>query len=308
MAVSLIAVDYSRSIQPIFLQEPRVGTVHSIFNKATNISFDETLLSLLSEGLPRMPNSVRLRSNVTEKLFLNLKPGMEVCVGNDALVIPKCNFSFHLANTPLWEPRPDVNSYQWNRETVAKHTRCLTQFLAKKQHQDGLAPLVGPLFLEHPHQETPLSRLAMPNLRLLAQASLKQNMEHIEEATRGLAGLGPGLTPSGDDVLGGFAAIMALLSTQLSTDSRSRKHIASKIAEVAKPRTTKLSGTLLEFASRGEISEQLGTLLLTLMLPVEEIKTVLKAADHVLAFGASSGGDTLLGMLLGLRTLEGKID
>ena len=130
----------------------------------------------------------------------------------------------------------------------------------------------------------------------------------IEEATRGLAGLGPGLTPSGDDVLGGFAAIMALLSTQLSTDFRSRKHIASKIASEAKPRTTKLSGALLEFASRGEVSEQLGTLLLTLMLPDEEFETVFKAADHVLAFGASSGGDTLLGMLLGLRALEGIID
>ena len=101
---------------------------------------------------------------------------------------------------------------------------------------------------------------------------------------------------------------MALLSTQLSADSKSRKHIASTIAAVAKPRTTKLSGILLEFASRGEVSEQLGTLLLTLMLPAEEFETVLKAADHVLAFGASSGGDTLLGMLLGLRALEGKID
>ena len=308
MAISHIAVDYSRPILPIFLQEPRVGTVHSIFKKATNITIDETLLALLSDELPRMPNSVRLRSTVTEKLFLNLKHGMEVCVGNDALVIPNCNFSFHLAHTPLWEPRPDVNSYQWNRETVAQHTRLLTQFLAKKQLQDGLAPLIGPLFLEQPHQETPLSRMAIPNLRLLAQASWQQNIMGIEEATRGLAGLGPGLTPSGDDVLGGFAAIMALLSTQLSTDFRSRKHIASKIAWEAKPRTTKLSGTLLEFASQGEVSEQLGTLLLTLMLPAEEFGTVLKAADHALAFGASSGGDTLLGMLLGLRALEGIID
>ena len=296
MAVSHIAVDYSRPIQPIFLQEHRVGTVHSIFNKATNIAFDETLLALLSDKLPRMPNSVRLPSS------------MEVYVGKGTLVIPTCNFSIHLSHTPLWEPRPDVNSYQWNRETVTQHTRLLTQFLDKKQLQLGLAPLIGPLFLEQPLQETPLSRMALPNLRLLAQASWQHNIAGIEEATRGLAGLGPGLTPSGDDVLGGFAATMALLSTQLSADSRSRKHIASKIASVAKPRTTKLSGILLEFASKGEISEQLGTLLLTLMLPAEEFEAVLKAANHVLAFGASSGGDTLLGMLLGLRTLEGKFD
>ncbi|HEY6285589.1 MAG TPA: DUF2877 domain-containing protein [Ktedonobacteraceae bacterium] len=308
MTVSLTAVDYSRPIQPIFLQEPRIGTVHSVFNKATNIAFDETLLALLSDKLPRMPNSVRLRSVVTDELLPNLQPGMKVCVGNDKLAIPSCNFSFHLSDTPLWEPRPDVTAYKWHRETVAQYTRLLTQFLAEKQHQGGLAPLVGSLFLEQQLQETPLSRMAMPKLRLLAQASWRQNIAGIEEAVSGLAGLGPGLTPSGDDVLGGFAAIMALLSPQLSADALPRKYIASIIAAVAKPRTTILSAVLLEYASRGEVAEQLGMLMLTLSYPVEASETMLDAADHVLAFGASSGSDTLLGILLGLRALEGEID
>ena len=308
MTVSLVAVDYSRPIQPIFEQEPSVGTIHSVFRKAVNITHDSTILTLLSDELPRMPNSVRLRSVVTDKLLPNLQPGMKVCVGNDKLAIPSCNFSFHLSDTPLWEPRPDVTAYQWHRETVAQHARLLTHFLAQKQYQGGLAPLVGSLFLGQQLQETPLSRMAMPKLRLLAQASWRQNIAGIEEAVRGLAGLGPGLTPSGDDVLGGFAAIMALLSPHLSADFLPRKYIASTIAAVAKPRTTMLSAVLLEYASRGEVSEQFGTLLLALILPAEEIETVLKAADRVLAFGASSGGDTLLGILLGLRALEGEID
>jgi Protein of unknown function (DUF2877) len=308
MTVSLVAVDYSRPIQSIFLHEPRVGTVHSVFNKATNIAFDETLLALLSDELPRIPNSVRLRSVVTDELLPNLRPGMEVIIGNDRLAIPTCNFSFVLPDTSAWEPRPNVSANYWRRETVAQHTRLLTQFLAQKQHQGGLAPLVGSLFLGQQLQETPLSRMAMPKLRLLAQASWRQNIAGIEEAVRGLAGLGPGLTPSGDDVLGGFAAIMALLSPQLSADSMPRKHIASIIAAVAKLRTTILSAELLEYASRGEVAEQLGMLLLTLSYPVEASETILDAADRVLAFGASSGSDTLLGTLLGLRALEGEID
>src|SRR6266480_8057685 len=171
MTVSLVAVDYSRPIQPIFEQEPSVGTIHSVFRKAANITHDSTILALLSDELPRMPNSVRLRSVVTDKLLPNLQPGMKVCVGNDTLVIPTCNFSFHLSDTPLWEPRPDVTMYEWNRETVAQHSRLLTQFLAKKQPQDGLAPLVGSLLLQKPPQETPLSRMARSKLRLLVQAS-----------------------------------------------------------------------------------------------------------------------------------------
>jgi len=52
----------------------------------------------------------------------------------------------------------------------------------------------------------------------------------------------------------------------------------------------------------------LSTLFLALSLPEEASEVVLNAADRALAFGASSGGDTLLGILLGLRVLEGEID
>jgi hypothetical protein len=308
MTVSLVAVDYSRPIQPLFEQEPRVYNIHSVFRKAVNITHDDTILALLSDELPRLPNSVRLRSVTADELLPKMRPGMEVSVGNDRLAIPTCNFSFRLPGTPAWEPRPDVTAYRWHRETVAQQMHLLTQFLAHKPQQGGLAPLIGSLFLEQPHQETALSQMAIPKLRLLAQASWRQNIAGIEEATRGLAGLGPGLTPSGDDVLGGFAAVMALLSPQLSADNTSRKHIAWTIAAMAKPRTTTLSAVLLGYASRGEVAEQLGTLLLALSLPVEASETVLHAADRVLAFGASSGGDTLLGILLGLRALEGEIE
>jgi hypothetical protein len=272
-----------------------------------NIALDGTLLAVLSNELPRMPNSVRLPSSVTKELLPNLRPGMEVRVGNDRLHIPAHNFSFRLPETTAWEPRPEVSTYHWHRKTVAQHVRLLAHLLADKPQQGGLAPLVRPLLLGQPAQETPLSRMAMPRLRLLAQSSWRQENAGIEEATRGLAGLGPGLTPSGDDVLGGFAAIMALLSPQLSADAASRKHVAVTIAAMARPRTTALSAVLLAHAAQGELAEQMGTLLLTLTLPAEAFETVLNAAEQVLTFGASSGGDTLLGMLLGLRTLEGEI-
>jgi len=292
----------------MFEQVERIGTIHSVFNKAMNVALDGTLLALLSTELPHMPNSVRLSSSVTKELLPILRPGMEVRVGNDRLNIPAYNVSLRLPETPAWEPRPDITAYQWHRETVVQHVCLLAHLLADKPQQGGLTPLVRPLLLGQSTQKTPLSQMALPKLQLLAQESWRQNIVGVEKATQGLAGLGPGLTPSGDDVLGGFAAIMALLSLQLSADSLPRNYIASIIAAVAKPRTTMLSAVLLEYASRGEVSEQFGTLLLILSYPVEASETILDAADRVLAFGASSGGDTLLGMLLGLWALEGEID
>jgi hypothetical protein len=310
MNVSQLAADYSRPIQPMFEQEPRAGTIHSVFRKAANITLDDTMLALLSNELPRMPNSVRLPSVVAEELLPQLRPGMEARIGNERLLIPTRNFSLHLPETPAWEPRPDIAAYHWRRETVAQHVRLLARYLADQPQQGGLAPLIGPLLQGRLQlaQETPLARMARPKLRMLALASWRQDIAGVEDATRGLAGLGPGLTPSGDDALCGFTSIMALLSPHLSADGASRKHIARTIAAVARPRTTALSAVLLAHAARGEVAEQLGTLLLALSLPAGASQVVLDAADRVLAFGASSGGDTLLGILLGLQALEGEID
>jgi Protein of unknown function (DUF2877) len=308
MAVSLVAVDYSRPIQPMFEQGSHTGTVHSVFHKAANIALDDSMLALLSDELPRMPNSVRLAAVVADELLWSLKPGMEVQVGSGRVFIPDLDFILHLPELPAWEPRPELMAYRWSREIVAYHVRLLARYLVDRSRQDGLALLAGPLLLGQQIRETPLLRMALPMLRMLSLATWQQDIAGVEAATHGLAGLGPGLTPSGDDALGGFAAVMALLSSRLSADAAPREHVATVIASAAQSRTTALSAILLAHAARGEVAEPLGTLLLTLALPTEASESLLQQADRVLEFGANSGSDTLLGILLGLRTLEGETD
>jgi hypothetical protein len=138
-------------------------------------------------------------------------------------------------------------------------------------------------------------------LRLLVRASREEDMANVVRAARGLAGLGPGLTPSGDDMLGGFIGVLALAEAQTVRDATANKRLAKVIADAARPRTTLLSATLLAHAARGEVAEQVGELLMALTLPVEADAEVLQAAERVLAYGACSGGDTLLGLLLGLQ-------
>src|SRR5258707_4983346 len=308
MSASLVAVDYSRPIQPLLQQAPRIATIHSVFHRAVNIALDDTMLALLSSELPCMPNSVRLSPIVSERLAGSLHAGMEVLIGNASLHIPARDFSLHLPQTPPWEPRPGIADYRWSRKTVIHHIRLLAHHLGAQPQRGGLAPLIGPLLLGQPAPETPLSRMALPALRMLALASWRPDSAGVAEATRGLAGLGPGLTPSGDDALAGFAAVMTLLSPYLSADAAPRDDIAATIARVARPRTTALSAVFLAHAAQGEVAEHLGNLLLALELPAEASEAVLHAANHVLSFGANSGGDTLLGMLLALRALEGEID
>jgi hypothetical protein len=324
MPVSLVATDYSRPVQELLAQPLQAGVVHSVFRRAVNIALDNTVLALLSDELPRMPNGVRLPSVEMRALA----PGMAALVGAGIVSIPACGFSLRLPAVPPWEPRPDVTKCCWSRQEVAQQRRRLACYLAERAGQEGLAPLLR-------SYETPLVAMARPALRALMRAASQQDSAGVAESARGLAGLGPGLTPSGDDALAGFAAVMTLLSPYLSVDERPHSHIADIIAATAGSCTTRLSAVLLAHAARGEVAENLGALLLALALPFEEspiganvppllmltpmeeipggpcagpCPDRLQAADSLLAYGATSGADTLLGVLAGLQTLEGEVE
>lgn len=297
----LEAQDFSRPIQSRFMQAARSGYVHSIFAGALNIAVDETLFTLLSDEKPRMPNSARLPRCIMEQLYATLRPGVQVCVGDGRLLIPILDLSISLPDSEAWEPVPRVAAHCWHPAAVTARVNLLAHHLAERGQADGLAPLVRPLLLRETRGETPLGRIARPLLKLLVRASRKKDRERAEKAARGLAGLGPGLTPSGDDTLGGFIGVLALTSLQAGIDGTANKDLAEAIAGAARPRTTLLSATLLAHAARGEMAEQVGELLMA--LPSESDAAVLQAAEDVLAYGACSGGDTLLGLLLGLQAI-----
>ena len=297
----LEALDFSRPVQPLFAQPTRTGCIHSIFPGALNIAVDETLFTLLSDEKPRMPNSARLPRCIMEQLYSTLSSGAQVRVGDGKLLIPILDLSIHLPDREAWEPVPMVAAHSWHSAAVTARVHLLARHLAQRGQQDGLASLVRPLLLREATRETPLGRIALPLLRLLVLASREQDMAKAERAARALAGLGPGLTPSGDDTLGGFIGVLALAGSQPRIDVMVNKRLAEVIADAARPRTTLLSATLLAHAARGETAEQVGELLMALTLPVEADAEVLQAAKRVLAYGATSGGDTLLGLLLGLQ-------
>jgi Protein of unknown function (DUF2877) len=98
-----------------------------------------------------------------------------------------------------------------------------------------------------------------------------------EPPVSALAGLGPGLTPAGDDLLAGYIAGLVLLHGQ-------RKK-AARLAEDAAARTGSLSATLLRHAALGEVPEPVHKLLAT------------GDAGPLLSFGHSSGAAWLRGLL-----------
>src|SRR5579859_1854564 len=366
MNTFLVALEYSRPVLTLFQTSPQTAVVQSVFRRAINLALDRKVLALLSPELPRMPNGIRLAPDTLEQLYQNLRPGMAFLLGDGKLSLPALACSLHLPDTPAWEPRPPIETRQWNWQTVTRHAHTLAHMLIDGGQEEGLAPLAGPLLLGGEGKQTPLTQMAQPALRKLMQATWQWDRSGIEEATSRLAGLGPGLTPAGDDALGGFTAVMALLGRQLGSSPVGSSLVGSPplrgpvagwqtalspttgplkggdptggeerqadeawgdgrgysrgdplwspsggwspaaiIARVAGPRTTALSATLLAHAARGEVAEHVGDLLLALALPAHEARVVRQRAERLLASGATSGSDTLLGILLGLQTLQG---
>jgi hypothetical protein len=113
----------------------------------------------------------------------------------------------------------------------------------------------------------------------------------LEEAIRGLIGLGPGLTPSGDDF---FVGALALLDAIVERDAHAV--LARAMREPLLKLTTPLSACFLRAATAGQVGEALH----------RAVSSVLKGeVDSAAAFagkiGHSSGWDMMAGVITTLR-------
>src|SRR5919107_4085133 len=115
------------------------------------------------------------------------------------------------------------------------------------------------------------------------------------QAVRPLLGLGPGLTPLGDDVLGGW------LATAVATRHPGLDEVRRSVGLSAGERTTTLSATLLACAARGEVVPELRTLLAG--LATDDAALVERLVDPLLQVGDTSGAGLLLGTVCALESL-----
>jgi hypothetical protein len=109
-----------------------------------------------------------------------------------------------------------------------------------------------------------------------------------------LIGLGPGLTPSGDDYVLGVATACALLGPR----ARVARAAMARVIDDGAHRTNDISHAALAHAARGRVRQSLVDL--ATALADGDRSTTAFRADRVLAIGATSGTDILAGLLAGL--------
>jgi hypothetical protein len=137
--------------------------------------------------------------------------------------------------------------------------------------------------------------MARVGIKGLLQALQDGNRPGIRENAALLAGLGPGLTPAGDDYLVGLMAGLRVWPDPLNNGGLSPDDACQIILEATEDRTTLLSRGFLHSATEGLFGENWHRLLAELARG--EARGIQQATKRILASGATSGADALAGFL-----------
>jgi hypothetical protein len=249
------------------LHEPQRGAVHSIFAHAVNVIAGAEMWTLLARDRGDLPFGVRVDADRLDAF--GLRAGDEVAVR--AGVLAAADIVLDCRNAPRWSvgvPR-DIAPGLASRLDEVAHT-------AATRAWAGSAPAA---------QSVVDALLRTP-----------QPPDHAAEAALdcvlgAVVGLGPGLTPSGDDVLVGILAVLALPQAASAPPLQ--------LPDLA-ARTTTISAHLLRQAARGHVPRAVAQLLLAL-LRGDEGPSLDAALARVLATGATSGADACMGIVTAAR-------
>ncbi len=282
------------------------GTVHSVFRQACNIRIDPNrLLTLIPSEKDNLPHGIRLNTS-SESVFLELlRAGEPVACRGGILRIEGADLSVDLRNARLWyvdlqtiqiDCRRPAQAQAWAiawSELSTYHRRSALSGI-----MEGFPPSEGPLAASEV-----LLQQSAHIVPALLQATRAFQFGDARTSIRLLIGLGPGLTPSGDDFLVGYFA--GLWCTAGANPSRMRflTTLGFELSEVSR-NTNEISCAYLRSAAKGHVSETLAKLALQLN-QANNMSSVRATTQAALQVGHTSGSDGVLGLLLGCLAWQG---
>jgi hypothetical protein len=213
-----------------------------------------------------------------------LEPGVPGQLDGDGLQVG--GLEVDCTQAEVWEPQPDWANLRSHRATIEAAVPTLRALALEAGCDASLLALLDETRRRNRLQDT-VCEAARRCLSALKQGWIGDTAR-LQEGVAGLAGLGGGLTPAGDDFLSG-ASIWAWVAHPTPLP------FCYSIAVAAAARTTTLSGAFLRAAARGECRPAWQLLLAALAHGDDGAMS--QAVMDVLDCGASSGGDALAGFL-----------
>jgi hypothetical protein len=270
------------------------------------LSGDGEVLWLSREGLPMHRRCVRTP----------FQSGA-ICVGQNFFVqspflrTPEGG-TIDLDQATEWKPSGAGPKHAKPFTVVYARTRQLVEAVTKLGDAKGLGrmiPLISS-FLDGNKRTLPMTDPLLAKARNsilnLSTACFNVDMREVTQRGRELVGLGPGLTPSGDDFLGGLLFAAHSLKAAYPQDFNWEEKPVMDLMDWASTQTHPISHAILRDHALGHGPEPLHDVVASL-LKGQDLGRTMEGAERLLGIGETSGWDILAGMLTGMLLVEGKL-
>ncbi|MCL4459441.1 MAG: DUF2877 domain-containing protein [Chloroflexi bacterium] len=286
--------------------------IQGIFDTSFNLVTPQRLLIGVLARLNRGPTSLIVDG--LQHWLPKVAEGMRAIRKDSCLLIPAAGLAISFKEAAVWSGQLRLTATPADPAKALIHLQDTCGRMGRYNDEPGLGQLLPNVFdyfqgIKEEQLHT-IAQYALPHLRALQggmQRMLSLSRRRPEfQATAltslasPLIGLGPGLTPSGDDVLTGLMATMYLVATHWGWQRGVIRAINHSLAAAVEGRTTIVSENQLRYAARGEVAEAVLEVVLAALQARDDLEEKVAA---LLQVGASSGGDLLLGICLGFRLL-----
>ena len=269
------------------------GHVEAVFEHACILAFDSRdHIAVLGRRAGNVAHGIRLTHDY--RFDHSLRRGMPVRLGPDRITFGDGQLTVLLSATRVWTPDLCPGMFEWTDHSRAalKQAHDLLRNHAAGSGSEFLAVAV-----DMSHQATPLAARISGILPELAMASRSHDCATTLRLLSHFIGLGPGLTPAGDDFIVGWVAGLALAAhtpAQLSF----LQAICAGVENLA-AMTTSVSRAHLRDACALMFSERLSDLCVAMVRGQPTPALAAHIAAQI-AVGATSGADAAAGLMYSL--------
>ncbi len=278
------------AVREMVTAPPRPARVMGAFQSAVYLEVPDAepggVLAVVAADAVRLPNSLALGVPAADRPFAQVRPGEAGVVGYGVVTLGAL----------------DIEARRWWRPAVTGPAADLAHL------QHGLRRLAAELAGDRADPDGGIGGALDPSWRPallpvateeLIQAATALDLAAAFAAAHRMVGLGPGLTPSGDDVLCGFLVTVSQLARPAALELRALAGaLGALVVARAARATTALSATLLGHAARGEAAAEVIDLLAAVAAGAPG-----PALARLLAVGHWSGYDLATGVAAGGRVV-----
>lgn len=247
-------------------------TIHSVFQRVVNINTNQGLISVVTMSIGKSASYIVVEEEIN---FLEEDIGAGDFVKYDEKALIFNGLIVDLSNAQLWKDILDRN-FRWEKskidfEKLRVFKASIDRYAVKNSAWEKL----------HCNKDF--------NERIK-----KLNGKNPFEAVKSLIGLGPGLTPTGDDVLLGFLSVVNTCDDFIPVREAFTKEILSGLKC-----TSDISGYFLKMAAENHYHEYVQNVIYSMVLGVPE--SVATSVKKLLTIGATSGTDIATGMYMAFQ-------